>query len=156
MEAHGAYLRGVDAVELAPQPQTEEEGAQVSTEEPSVTEWQAAIDRGERLGGGPGILLKLERERDDLASRIEAGRLDAAEARRLLEYALHLRQHGENAPGGTETWAEFDRKAEHFLRWGAGGADVPQALFGQDAGPEWEHPGDCAWPERACTGHVAA
>lgn len=38
------------------------------------------------------------------------------EAASLLEYALHLRMHGENAPGGSETWAEFDRKAEDFLR----------------------------------------
>jgi hypothetical protein len=34
----------------------------------------------------------------------------------LLEYALHLRQYGENAPGGSETWAEFDRRAEMMLR----------------------------------------
>lgn len=39
-----------------------------------------------------------------------------SEATRLLEYALHLRMHGENAPGGTETWAQFDRDCEHFLR----------------------------------------
>jgi L-lactate utilization protein LutB len=37
-------------------------------------------------------------------------------ALRLLEYALHLRMHGENAPGGNETWAQFDRDAEAFLR----------------------------------------
>lgn len=35
---------------------------------------------------------------------------------KLLEYALHLRRHGERAPGGTETWAQFDRDAETFLR----------------------------------------
>lgn len=34
----------------------------------------------------------------------------------LLEYALHLRQHGEHAPGGNETWAEFDQRCERFLR----------------------------------------
>jgi hypothetical protein len=34
----------------------------------------------------------------------------------LLEYALHLRMHGERAPGGNETWAEFDRRCEAFLR----------------------------------------
>lgn len=39
-----------------------------------------------------------------------------SEATRLLEYALHLRQHGENAPGGSETWREFDTRAEDFLR----------------------------------------
>lgn len=39
-----------------------------------------------------------------------------AEAVRLLEYALHLRQHGERAPGGNETWAQFDRECEALLR----------------------------------------
>lgn len=34
----------------------------------------------------------------------------------LLRYALHLRMYGENAPGGNETWAEFDRRAEALLR----------------------------------------
>lgn len=34
----------------------------------------------------------------------------------LLKYALHLRQNGENAPGGNETWEEFDKRAEKFLR----------------------------------------
>lgn len=43
---------------------------------------------------------------------------DAKEATRLLRYALHLRMNGENAPGGSETWAQFDRMAEHFLRQG--------------------------------------
>ena len=36
----------------------------------------------------------------------------------LLELALHLRKHGERAPGGNETWADFDRKAEDYLRTG--------------------------------------
>jgi hypothetical protein len=38
------------------------------------------------------------------------------EAVRLLEEALHLRMHGERAPGGNETWREWDRKTEAFLR----------------------------------------
>lgn len=38
------------------------------------------------------------------------------DARRLLAYAMHLRQHGERAPGGDETWAEFDRRVEALLR----------------------------------------
>jgi hypothetical protein len=38
------------------------------------------------------------------------------EAVALLMYALHLRMHGERAPGGHETWAEFDRRCEDFLR----------------------------------------
>lgn len=35
---------------------------------------------------------------------------------RLVEYAIHLRLYGERAPGGSETWQEFDRRAEKFLR----------------------------------------
>jgi hypothetical protein len=55
----------------------------------------------------------------ELAERVarllnEGPRLD--DAILLLEYALHLRQHGERAPGGNETWAEFDRRCEAFLR----------------------------------------
>lgn len=38
------------------------------------------------------------------------------EALDLLKYALHLRIHGENAPGGNETWKEFDTKCEAYLR----------------------------------------
>lgn len=34
----------------------------------------------------------------------------------LLEEALHLLQNGERAPGGDETWADWGRKAERFLR----------------------------------------
>jgi len=37
-------------------------------------------------------------------------------ARKLLEYALHLRMYGERAPGGDETWRQFDQMTEHFLR----------------------------------------
>jgi hypothetical protein len=41
---------------------------------------------------------------------------DTNEAIKLVEYALHLRQHGERAPGGNETWREFDQRAEACLR----------------------------------------
>lgn len=41
------------------------------------------------------------------------------EAEHLVEEALHLRANGERAPGGSETWQEWDRKAEAYLR------DVP-------------------------------
>jgi hypothetical protein len=47
-------------------------------------------------------LRRVEQERDEMLG--------------LLAYALHLRQHGERAPGGDETWAEFDRRCEAFLR----------------------------------------
>lgn len=35
---------------------------------------------------------------------------------RLLQDAFFLRQNGENAPGGTETWREWDGRCEAFLR----------------------------------------
>lgn len=44
----------------------------------------------------------------------------------LLEEAMHLCKHGEEAPGGGETWAGWYRRAEHHLRWGGPGVDVPQ------------------------------
>jgi len=47
---------------------------------------------------------------------------DLAKARRLLEYAMQLRMYGERAPGGDETWRQFDQSAEHFLR----GLDYPE------------------------------
>lgn len=33
----------------------------------------------------------------------------------LLEYAVRLRMYGERAPGGNETWAQFDRDSHEFL-----------------------------------------
>jgi transcriptional regulator with XRE-family HTH domain len=38
------------------------------------------------------------------------------EARRIIEYGLQLRMYGERAPGGDETWREFDQMVEHYLR----------------------------------------
>lgn len=37
-------------------------------------------------------------------------------ALRLLRYALQLRMYGERAPGGNETWKEFDQRCEALLR----------------------------------------
>ena len=37
-------------------------------------------------------------------------------ARALLEEALRLRMYGERAPGGDETWREWDRRTEEYLR----------------------------------------
>lgn len=48
--------------------------------------------------------------------RSKAINLSEADALELLRYALHLRMHGENASGGTETWAEFDQRCEALLR----------------------------------------
>jgi hypothetical protein len=38
------------------------------------------------------------------------------EAVRLVEEAIHLRMHGERAPGGTENWRDWERAAEVFMR----------------------------------------
>lgn len=35
---------------------------------------------------------------------------------RLLEEAFHLRMNGERAPGGNETWQDWDQRCEEFLR----------------------------------------
>jgi hypothetical protein len=34
----------------------------------------------------------------------------------LLEEALHLHVNGERAPGGGETWSQWERRVEEFLR----------------------------------------
>lgn len=44
---------------------------------------------------------------------------ELADARGLLEEALHLRMYGENAPGGNETWGDWDKRTEAFLRGAA-------------------------------------
>lgn len=49
---------------------------------------------------------------------------DLDTAIRLLEAALHLAQNGERAPGGDETWADWTRRAEEFLRSRLGEPDA--------------------------------
>lgn len=56
----------------------------------------------------------------------------------LLELALHLRKHGERAPGGNETWADFDRKAEDYLRTGRL-PSYPRVRVPENTG---KHPGE--------------
>jgi hypothetical protein len=62
-----------------------------------------------------------------ILQRVGPGKLTPHEARkqaderadaavRLLEEAFHLRMNGERAPGGNETWRDWDRKCETFLR----------------------------------------
>lgn len=53
---------------------------------------------------------------ESMSARLRRVEQERDEATRLLQYALHLRMHGERAPGGSETWAEFDRRCEAFLR----------------------------------------
>jgi hypothetical protein len=48
---------------------------------------------------------------------------DLTTAIRLLEEALHLRMNGERAPGGNETWRDWHREAERFLRDRGDGAE---------------------------------
>lgn len=114
---------------------------------------RALIDANGHISG-----LRLERDdalavasravRDKVAleRHLEADHEDAKEATRLLNLALHLRMHGENAPGGTETWRQFDRECEHFLRWGVGGLDVPQLGYPPVRVPEntGKHPEESA------------
>lgn len=61
------------------------------------------------------------------------GSTGRTEALALLRYALHLRQHGERAPGGGETWADWDRQAETLLR----AVDQPAGVVLVDDGT-WE------------------
>jgi hypothetical protein len=42
----------------------------------------------------------------------------STEERKLVELAYHLRTYGECAPGGDETWAQWDADAECYLRRG--------------------------------------
>jgi hypothetical protein len=42
--------------------------------------------------------------------------MDLSTSKGLIEYAFHLRQYGERAPGGSETWREWDVNAEIWLR----------------------------------------
>jgi len=66
---------------------------------------------------------EVEAERDDLFTRASIASGDARylraaldRANRLIRYALHLRINGERAPGGDETWAQWDRDADDYLR----------------------------------------
>jgi hypothetical protein len=55
-------------------------------------------------------------ERDSARAELATATDELEQAIVLLGYALHLRMHGECAPGGNETWDRFDRDAEAFLR----------------------------------------
>lgn len=57
-----------------------------------------------------------QRKQANEATAAKMGIVVVDPLRMALAYALHLRQHGERAPGGDETWAEFDRMAERLLR----------------------------------------
>lgn len=66
------------------------------------------------LASARNRIAALEANGNELLSRTER-----AEA--LLLDALHLRQHGERAPGGTESWPGWTAAAEAHLR-GPGGS----------------------------------
>lgn len=61
----------------------------------------------------------------------------------LLEEALHLRMNGERAPGGNESWDEWDCKAEAFLRTDIVTLNLETSAAGYPAGniaePETSH-----------------
>lgn len=50
---------------------------------------------------------------------------------RIIELGHHLRTYGECAPGGNETWAEWDALAECYLRRQLGGEDRCCAAYGE-------------------------
>lgn len=100
-------------------------------------EFDRLRDRGERARIELDALRDLARGATDLreqlavSDRLRASGLDLhekvvrklvdAEAERdqlkkLAEEALHLRQHGEHAPGDSENWRDWERKAERALR----------------------------------------
>ncbi|MFG1794217.1 hypothetical protein [Nocardia sp. NPDC049149] len=59
----------------------------------------------------------LQTSREMYTSARERGKPERLTAAvELLEYAMHLRMYGERAPGGNETWREWDGRAEKFLR----------------------------------------
>jgi hypothetical protein len=79
--------------------------------DPATAEWREAM--------GASTSAQLRQTQQALAaSQADLTRVEGERDRAtgLLEYALHLRMHGERAPGGDETWAEFDQRCEHFLR----------------------------------------
>lgn len=69
---------------------------------------ETALSATESAEHGPGV------DREGVGA--SNGCTGHTEAVTLLRQALHLRTHGERAPGGTETWAEWDRRAETLLR----------------------------------------
>lgn len=73
----------------------------------------------------------------DLYALIERSieRMTSGDAVNLLRYAMHLRMYGENAPGGTETWVEFDRRAEAFLRAHPPAHNLGHPFRGHDGAP---------------------
>ena len=54
--------------------------------------------------------------KDRLERRLAARTQDLRRAVAVVQYAHHLRVHGERAPGGNETWEQFDRASEECLR----------------------------------------
>lgn len=65
------------------------------------------------------------------------------DAHALLHAALHLRTHGEHAPGGTENWQNWERAAEDRLRTHGSHCHNP-ATRGLVQRPDgvWRHPGE--------------
>ena len=81
----------------------------LSNVEHNRSEWQRVAEKNTRL----------------LGDEITRLRVENATAVKLLEYALLLRMYGERAPGGDETWRQFDHDCELFLRARLG--ELPQA-----------------------------
>jgi len=96
--------------------------------EPLTPQEQAWTDELDREGWSyADIMRQRDEARAEVEERLAADLLvqqratDEAEtaldrANRLLRYVLHLRMYGENAPGGNETWQQFDRDCDEYLR----------------------------------------
>jgi hypothetical protein len=83
--------------------------------------FRAAIDAARaqplaELADATRLLRTSHEVRTALAADLAQAIRELDQARAILDYALHLRTYGENAPGGNETWREFDRRCETYLR----------------------------------------
>jgi hypothetical protein len=85
----------------------------------SLAAWHDPAVRSEALAGfreaddvPPGTEYRMARRTESILS---PGARKAPELE-LLEEALFLRMNGERAPGGNETWRDWDGRAESFLR----------------------------------------
>jgi len=88
----------------------------MTTDEPSVEQWRGLMEDTERRRQLTAALRESLDATTELTFALFSQGLLLRQAVRLLDFALHLRMYGENAPGGSETWAQFDGDVEGFLR----------------------------------------
>jgi len=71
---------------------------------------QVRADLAINPADGGRALLESPAAKDRLLADVPALLARGDEWRSIAEYALHLAMYGEHAPGGDETWAEFERR----------------------------------------------